>query len=122
MNFSINLESRIPIYVQLKESIKLAIATGKLPPGSQLPTVRQLAIQLRINANTVSRVYMELEGEGILATKQGKGTFVRDRPEINNTFKEDSLNDMLDDLIIKASSLGFYTTELLRALEKKLKG
>lgn len=121
MPFNINFDNRIPIYVQLKEAIKLAIATGKFPPGSQLPTVRQLAVQLKINANTVSRVYMELEGEGVLATRQGKGTFVKDRPEINATVRENNLNEILDDLIIKASSLGFSPTELLKAVEKKLK-
>ncbi len=81
MPFNINVDSRIPIYVQLKEAIKLAIATGKFPPGSQLPTVRQLAVQLKINANTVSRVYLELESEGVVATRQGKGTFVKDHSE-----------------------------------------
>lgn len=122
MPFNINFDSRIPIYVQLKEAIKLAIATGKFPPGSQLPTVRQLAVQLKINANTVSRVYIELESEGVLATRQGKGTFVKDHPEINVTVRENKLNEMLDDVIIKAYSLGFSPTELLKAVEKKLKG
>lgn len=122
MLLNINLDSRIPIYVQLKEAIKLAIAIGKFPPGSQLPTVRQLAVQLKINANTVSRVYIELEGEGVLATRQGKGTFVRERPEINATVRENTLNEILDDVIIKASALGFSPMELLKAFEKKIKG
>jgi len=122
MPIDINSDSRIPIYVQLKEAIKLAIATGEFPPGSQLPTVRQLAVQLRINANTVSRVYVELEGEGVLATRQGKGSFVRDQPDISATVRENKLNDMLDDLIIKASSLGLSPRDLLKALQEKLKG
>ncbi|NPV91547.1 MAG: GntR family transcriptional regulator [Firmicutes bacterium] len=122
MPFSINPESRIPIYVQLKEAIKFAIATGELPPASQLPTVRQLAVELKINANTVARVYLELESEGVLSTRPGKGTFVREHPKINNTYKEESLGELLDDVIIKASSLGFSPAELLKAFEKKLKG
>lgn len=121
MILSINVNSRIPIYVQLKEAIKLAIATDKYPPGSQLPTVRQLAVQLKINANTVSRVYLELESEGVLATRQGKGTFVRELPEIDIAFREKNLNEILDEVIIKASSLGFSPTEILKALEKRLK-
>ncbi|AFM41956.1 putative transcriptional regulator [Desulfosporosinus acidiphilus SJ4] len=121
MPFNLNPDSRIPIYIQLKEAIKLAIATGKFLPGSQLPTVRQLAVQLKINANTVSRVYLELESEGVLASRQGKGTFVKERPEIDTNMKENTLNDLLDDLIIKVSALGFSSTELLKALEKKLK-
>ncbi|VBB09211.1 transcription regulator hth gntr [Lucifera butyrica] len=121
MPFSINFDSRIPIYIQLKEAIKLAIATGKISSGSQLPTVRQLAVQLKINANTVSRVYLELEREGVLTTRQGRGTFVKDQPEIDTTVRESNLNAILDDLIIKVSALGFSSTELLEALEKKLK-
>ena len=121
MPFSIDFDNRIPIYVQLKQAIQLAIATDKYPPGSQLPTVRQLAVQLKINPNTVSRVYLELESEEVLTTRQGKGTFVRDRPEIDVSIKENNLNVILDDVIIKASSLGFSTKELFNALEKRLK-
>lgn len=122
MPFHLKFDSGIPIYVQLKEVIKLAIATGKYPPGSQLPTVRQLAVELKINANTVSRVYTELEGEGVLATRQGKGTFVREQPEINESVRKSSLNGILDDVIIRASALGFSPKKLLYELEKKVKG
>ncbi|WP_088228659.1 GntR family transcriptional regulator [Desulfosporosinus sp. FKB] len=121
MTFKLNSDSRIPIYIQLKEAIKLAIATGQFLAGSQLPTVRQLAVQLKINPNTVSRVYLELESEGVLSTKQGKGTFVKDHPKIDTTIKESSLNELMDDFIIKASALGFSPTELLNAIEKKMK-
>ena len=121
MPFSIDINSRIPIYVQLKQAIKLAIATDKYLPGSQLPTVRQLAVQLKINPNTVSRVYLELESEEVLTTRQGKGTFVRDHPELNVTIKENNLNVILDDVIIKASSLGYSSKEILKAIEKRLK-
>lgn len=122
MTLSINFDSRVPIYVQLKEAIKLAIATGRYPPGSQLPTVRQLAVQLKINANTVARVYIELEGEGVLATRQGKGTFVKGLQESSAAVRENSLNGLLDDFIVRASALGFSPEELLKAVEKKLKG
>lgn len=122
MPFNLKFDSGIPIYVQLKEAIKLAIATGRYPPGSQLPTVRQLAVELKINANTVSRVYTELEGEGVLATRQGKGTFVREHPEMNDAVRKNSLNEILDDVIVRASILGFSPVELLNALEKKIKG
>lgn len=122
MPFNLKFDSGIPIYIQLKEAIKLAIATGKYPPGSQLPTVRQLAVELKINANTVSRVYAELEGEGVLDTRQGKGTFVRERPEINDAFRNNILSEILDDVIIRVSALGFSPMELLNALEKKIKG
>src|ERR671926_1751191 len=68
-----------PIYAQLDRALRAAIATGRLQPGDQLPTVRQLAVELRVNANTVARVYAELERDGVLETRRGVGTFVSAR-------------------------------------------
>src|SRR5436309_335276 len=71
-----------PIYAQLDRALRAAIATGRLAAGDQLPTVRQLAVDLRVNANTVARVYAELERDGVLETRRGVGSFVaatRDR-------------------------------------------
>ncbi len=69
-----------PLYAQLEREIMAAIATGHLPAGSQLPTVRQLAVDLRVNANTVARVYSQLERAGVLETRRGVGTFVVGTP------------------------------------------
>lgn len=66
-----------PIYAQLDRGLRAAIATGRLGPGDQLPTVRQLAVELEINANTVARVYAELERAGVIETRRGVGSFVR---------------------------------------------
>jgi GntR family transcriptional regulator len=68
-----------PLYAQLERQILAAIATGHLPEGVQLPTVRQLAVDLRVNANTVARVYSQLERGGVLETRRGVGTFVAGR-------------------------------------------
>src|SRR6187200_1541310 len=72
---------RTPIYAQLDRGVRAAIASGRLKPGDQLPTVRQLAVELRINANTVARVYSELERAGVLETRRGVGSFVTATPE-----------------------------------------
>ena len=69
-----------PVYVQLEHGLRAAIATGRLVPGDQLPTVRQMAVDLRLNANTVARVYLELERTGLVETRRGVGTFVTDAP------------------------------------------
>ena len=69
-----------PLHAQLEHGIRAAVATGRLAPGRQLPTVRQLAVELRINANTVARVYMHLERAGLLETRRGVGTFVASTP------------------------------------------
>src|ERR1041385_6890483 len=77
--FHIDTNHPTPLYAQLERSIRFAIATGKLRIGEQLPTVRQLAVDLRMNANTVAKVYAELERAGIVETRRGVGTFVRER-------------------------------------------
>src|SRR5919201_3113354 len=76
---TIDPRDRTPIYAQLERGLRAAIATGRLKPGEQLPTVRQLAVDLRINANTVAKVYAELERAGVVETRRWVGTFVRAR-------------------------------------------
>ncbi|MEI6503554.1 MAG: GntR family transcriptional regulator, partial [Armatimonadota bacterium] len=76
MYISLDTNSGAPLYLQLKEQMRLAIATATLRPGDQLPTVRDLAAQLRLNPNTVARVYRELCADGLLSSRQGSGTFV----------------------------------------------
>ncbi len=114
----INLDytSGIPIYVQLKEALKNSVRTGTYSQGSQLPTVRQLAVELKINANTVSRAYAELEREGVLSTQQGRGTFVTLSQEIDY----DKLAK-LEKLTVRfwgdAQKLGFYDEDIQAMFE-----
>lgn len=74
---AVDTADRTPIYTQLERGLRAAIAAGRLAVGDQLPTVRQLAVDLRVNANTVARVYTELERAGVLETRRGVGSFVR---------------------------------------------
>jgi GntR family transcriptional regulator len=78
---SVDTHDRTPIYAQLDRGLRAAIATGRLQAGDQLPTVRQLAVELRINANTVARVYAELERAGVIETRRGIGSFVTASPQ-----------------------------------------
>jgi len=78
MYLSLDSHSGAPIYLQIKEQMRLAIATGVIRAGEQLPTVRDLAADLRVNPNTIARVYRELQAEGLLTSLQGSGTFVAD--------------------------------------------
>ncbi len=112
MKFDLNFQSGIPIYIQLKEQIKYGIARGHLKPGTQLPTVRKLAIDLRINANTVSRVYSELEHEGLLATRKGKGTFVLENNIKHQGNDIEVLKTEMENLVNKARELGFTPDEI----------
>lgn len=120
MKFRLDLESGIPIYVQLKKEITYAIATGQLEPGEQLPTVRQLAVDMKVNVNTISRVYSELEKEGILATKRGKGTFVSVQEKIPSVHEHDRLDHLIDELFIEAFKVGYNPDELLEYIQHKL--
>ena len=92
--FYIDTNHPTPLYAQLERSIRFAIATGKLRIGEQLPTVRQLAVDLRINANTVAKVYAELERAGIVETRQGIGTFVNERPAEASLSRRDRENQL----------------------------
>src|SRR6476659_7832857 len=96
-SFQVDSRSPTPIYAQLDRSIPAAIATGQLEPGAQLPTVRQLAVDLAVNANTVARVYAQLEKEGILETRRGVGTFVREipTPEVARSRRERELRELI---------------------------
>lgn len=119
MDFHLDPASGVPIYVQLKQEIKYAIASGRYPPGSRLPTVRQLAVALRVNPNTVSRVYSELEKEGLLATRQGKGTFVKENLPADNPGREDILHKLVGNFWQECLALGFTPEEILATVVAK---
>ena len=122
--FEVDSKSPTPIYAQLDRSIRAAIATGSLQAGVQLPTVRQLAVDLAVNANTVAKVYAQLERDGILETRRGVGTFVREvpTPQATRAHRERELRDLIRRFVGDAALLGFTLPELidqLRHEEKK---
>lgn len=115
-----------PLYAQLERSIRVAIATGKLGPGDQLPTVRQLAVDLRVNANTVAKVYLALEREGVLATKRGVGSFIADaQPRSaqagHASHRERQLKSIADRFLTEAASLGVTPGEAVGYLARRVK-
>jgi GntR family transcriptional regulator len=112
----------LPLYAQLERGIRLAIATGRLGPGDQLPTVRQLAVDLRVNANTVARVYAELERAGVLESRRGVGTFVRVAPgeEDREEVRQRQLDQLADRFLMETAGLGFSLAEVLQHLRARL--
>src|SRR5215471_8700368 len=104
-----------PIYAQLDRGLRAAIAAGRLHPGDQLPTVRQLAVDLRVNANTVARVYADLERAGILETRRGVGSFVRATAAEARSPDEHQrrLRAFVTRLLADASAAGFTSEELV---------
>ena len=120
MEFKLDAKSGVPFYRQVIEQVKFGIARGILNPGDQLPTVRQLAVDLSINPNTVIRAYRELEIEGVLETHQGSGTFLSDkRPAIDRIERERMLDQILMDLLARASTYGFTLDEVLQGLTQR---
>ncbi|SDF68342.1 transcriptional regulator, GntR family [Sporolituus thermophilus DSM 23256] len=116
----IDYTSGIPIYVQIKEAIQNAIRTGAYPQGAQLPTVRQLAVQLKINANTVSRAYTELEREGVISSQQGRGTFVTMPTDIDYA-KLAQLEAKVVRLLEEAAALGFSAADVQAVLDNAVR-
>ena len=120
MRILIDSKSGVPFYRQIIEQVKYAVSRGGLKPGDQLPTVRQLAVDLSVNPNTVVRAYRELEIEGVLETRQGSGTFVgAKRPGIDRLEKQRMLDQILTDLLARASSYGFTVEDILEELRQR---
>ena len=121
--FTVDSTSPTPIYAQLDRSIRAAIATGELEQGVQLPTVRQLAVDLAVNANTVARVYAQLERDGILETRRGVGTFVRESPspQATRAHRERELRELIRRFVGDAALLGFTLSELITQLRHEEK-
>jgi len=115
---------RTPIYAQLERGLRAAIATGTLGPGAQLPTVRQLAVELQINANTVARVYAELERGGILETRRGVGSFVTATPKQAHPPREHDrrLRVFITRMLAEADASGLTLDDVLGALAAHKKG
>jgi len=119
--FSVSLDhhSGVPIYRQIISQILYAIARGDLPPGTQLPTVRQLAVDLSVNPNTIIKAYKELEIRGNLETQQGTGTFISDA-EVTVTADEKQrvLTALCQDVVGRAGAYGIGLDEIIQALQK----
>ncbi len=126
MKLFVNPYSGIPLYIQISEQIKKAVLTGILKEGEQLPSVRQLALELLINPNTVVRAYQELEKEGIVVTKRGTGTFITFTARMSSEAHKENVSIKIRELLAEACLLKISKEELkkifLRELEKKDNG
>ena len=121
---TVNPQDAMPLHAQIERSIRVAIASGRLRAGDQLPTVRQLAVELRINANTVAKVYTHLERAGVLETRRGVGTFVVDAPQSdgNQKARDAELRALVMRVLADASARGFSAADLRRELQSLSKG
>jgi GntR family transcriptional regulator len=118
--FQLDLRSGVPVYRQLIDQVLGAIAAGTLAPGDQIPTVRQVAVDLSINPNTVVRAYRELEIRGTLETQQGTGTFVsHQKVKRYDVERRRQLAQLASDFVARAGAAGFTVDDLLEQLEDR---
>ena len=119
MNLEIDFRSGIPIYLQVVERIKERLAAGRLKPGDQLPTVRSLALELRVNFNTIARAYRILDEAGVISTQQGRGTYILEAPppEVAEEMRQKVLEELTRRYLADAERLNVSPEELLKILK-----
>lgn len=124
MRWHVNPHSGVPLYVQIEEQVKTAIASGVLEEGDRLPTVRELALELTINPNTVARAYRELERAGFIDTTPGRGTFVKavKAPPMSEEERRRRLSSVVDVMLTEARALGFDEDDVVEAVRSALRG
>jgi GntR family transcriptional regulator len=120
MEFRIDPSSRLPIYRQLRDQVREAVARGKLEPEERLPSVRELSRTLVVNPNTIARVYTELEREGLIHTRPGLGVFVaRPKAELTKRVRRERLDKLLDRFLTEAVHLGFSAEEVVGLVSER---
>jgi len=121
IEFMLDIKSGVPFYRQIVDQIRYGIASRRLLPGEQLPTVRDLAVQLELNPNTVRKAYSELEILGVLDTQQGTGTFVsRKEIEIADVERDRMLAQICDELVARGHQYNLTLKEIVEHLQRRL--
>jgi GntR family transcriptional regulator len=121
IDFRLDIKSGVPFYRQIVDQIRYAIASRQLLPGEQLPTIRDLAVQLEINPNTARKAYSELEILGVLDTQQGTGTFVAERKiEIAEAEKDRMLGQICDELVARGHQYNLTPEQIVDHLQRRL--
>ena len=122
MEIQINFRSGGPIYLQIVEQVQQMIAQGELKKGDQLPTVRQLATDLRVNFNTVARAYRLLDEAGLISTQQGRGTYIWEAPpeEAMQQLRQTGLYEMVQHVLEEAERMGYSIEEIEQAFAEQV--
>jgi GntR family transcriptional regulator len=122
LTLHLDFHSGLPIYIQIVNQIQNQLASGILIAGAQLPTVRALAEELRVNFNTVARSYRMLDEAGVISTQQGRGTYITEKPppEVSERLRRESLASLASGYVREARRLGFSADEIRQNLEDQL--
>jgi GntR family transcriptional regulator len=123
LTLQLDFRSGLPIYTQIVEQVQSQLANGILKPGDQLPTVRALAEELRVNFNTIARAYRMLDEARIISTQQGRGTYITEipPPKVSGKLKQESLIALTDRFVNEAERLGFSAQEISQMIRDRLK-
>ncbi|MCA9448502.1 MAG: GntR family transcriptional regulator [Candidatus Omnitrophica bacterium] len=122
MFIEIDLNKPVPIFNQIMDGVRLAVATGRIVPGDRIPSIRDLAVELRVNPNTVAKAYQELERSGLVEVKRGMGYFVSesDNGQVSQRERHALFTNLVDDLLASGIALGLDAGELRKLNKKKL--
>lgn len=110
-----------PIYLQIVDNICRRVARGGLPPGARLPSLRDLALELEVNPNTVQHAYQELERRGLTFTRRGEGTFLSEDPQLVERLRQELAGRAAERYLAEMGGAGFSPAEALAALEERVK-
>ena len=122
-SLTLDTASGVPIYRQIVDWVSVRVAGGQLRPGEQLPTVRQMAVDLNVNYNTVSRAYMELERMSVVNTLQGKGTFVAAKPVVvDDIVRATKLRGLVNEFVAKVAEFGFTPQDVAKEMSLRVPG
>ena len=120
-SFAIDHNSGLPVWIQIKNRIAYLIGSGAFVPGDRLPTVRALAVDLDISYNTVNRAYMDLEREGYISTRKGRGTFGAERHDLGaHTASDSPIELVIDDMIRVCSNAGLADDDIVAMVQARL--
>jgi GntR family transcriptional regulator len=123
LSLHLDFRSGLPIYIQIMNQIEQQVSGGRLKPGDQLPTVRTLAAELRINFNTVARAYRLLDEAGLISTQQGRGTYIMEKapPEVEKRLRRETLEALARQYIGEGKRLNFSDADLSQMVRDQLK-
>jgi GntR family transcriptional regulator len=116
----LEFDDKMPIYLQIMDRIKMDIATQKLKANDKLPSVREMATNLKVNPNTLQRAYQELERLGIVYTQRGMGTFVGEKENMIDDLKREMAKEVVDSFILRMKRLGFTEQEIMESISKNI--
>lgn len=116
----LEFDDKMPIYLQIMDRIKMDIVTEKLKANDKLPSVREMAVTLKVNPNTLQRAYQELERLGIVYTQRGMGTFVKERENMMHELKQEMAKEVMDSFVMRMKRLGFTEKEMIQTLSQNI--